>query len=96
MASLMEAAMLVCFGISWPMNVYRNYKAGTARGMSLAFILLIMFGYVAGITAKIITHNINYVLGVYILNLLIVGANIFVYIRNVRLDRKAGLVSHGC
>ena len=30
MAELLEAAMLVCFGLSWPLNAYKNYKAGTA------------------------------------------------------------------
>lgn len=88
MSGILETTMLVCFGISWPMNVYRNYKSGTAKGMSLGFILLIIFGYVAGISAKLITHNITYVLAVYVLNLLIVSVNVLVYMRNVRLDRQ--------
>ncbi len=89
MAHFLEAAMLVCFGFSWPMNVYKNYKAGTAKSMSIQFILLIITGYVAGITAKLWSHTINYVLAVYIINLAIVSVNVFVYIRNRRLDRLA-------
>ena len=88
MSSIFESVMLICFGLSWPLNVIKAYKARTAKGTSLPFILLIIIGYVAGITAKVITGQINYVLIVYLLNLLIVSLNIVVYIRNMTLDRK--------
>ena len=78
MPEILETLMLVCFGMSWPMNVYRNYKARSAKGMSLFFILLIISGYVAGIGAKILTHNFTYVLAVYALNLLFVSINLLV------------------
>ena len=48
--------MIVSFGASWPMNVIKSYKARTAKGKSLAFLLLILFGYVAGITSKLINE----------------------------------------
>lgn len=88
LAHLFEAAMLVCFGFSWPLNVIKAYKAGTAKGTSLPFIILIITGYLAGISAKIINGQFNYVLVVYFLNLAIVMSNVFVYIRNKALDRK--------
>ena len=86
---LFEAIMLICFGFSWPLNVIKAYKARTAKGTSLAFIFLIITGYVAGITAKFINHQFNYVLAVYFLNLAIVMMNVLVYIRNKGLDKKA-------
>ena len=86
---LFEALMLVCFGFSWPLNVIKAYKARTAKGTSLAFIFLIITGYIAGITAKFINHQFNYVLAVYFLNLAIVMMNVLVYIRNKGLDKKA-------
>ncbi len=89
LAHLLEAGMLVCFGFSWPLNVVKAYKARTAKGTSLAFIILIITGYIAGIAAKIINNQFNYVLGVYFLNLAIVSANVFVYLRNKSLDKKA-------
>ena len=89
MPEILETLMLVCFGMSWPMSVYRNYKARSARGMSLFFILLIISGYIAGIGAKILTHNFTYVLAVYVLNLLFVSVNLLVYVRNRRLDRTS-------
>ncbi len=87
MTQVLEAAMLICFGISWPLSVVKNIKAHSAKGMSPAFILLIMTGYVAGITAKVLSGAINYVLAVYILNLAIVSVNL--YFINRRYDREA-------
>ena len=88
MGSIFETIMLICFGLSWPLNVIKAYKARTAKGTSLPFILLIITGYIAGITAKLINGQTNYVLIVYLLNLAIVSLNVAVYIRNVSLDRK--------
>ena len=88
MESIFETVMLVCFGFSWPLNVIKAYKAKTAKGTSLPFILLIITGYIAGISAKLISGQINYVLIAYILNLAIVSLNVIVYFRNVSLDKK--------
>ena len=88
MSSVLETIMLVCFGFSWPLNLIKNYKAETAKGASLPFILLIITGYIAGICAKLISGNINYVLIAYILNLVMVSLNLVVYFRNVALDKK--------
>lgn len=88
LSHLFECGMLVCFGFSWPLNVIKAYKARTAKGSSLAFILLIITGYVAGITAKILNNQFNYVLAVYFINLAIVFTNVIVYFRNKALDRK--------
>ncbi|MBE6852996.1 MAG: hypothetical protein E7505_05920 [Ruminococcus sp.] len=86
MSQFLEMAMLICFGFSWPMSVYKNIKAKTAKSMSLQFILLIICGYIAGIAAKLYSHTINYVLAVYVINLLIVSANVVVYFKNRRYD----------
>ena len=88
MGSILETVMLVCFGFSWPLNVIKAHRAKTAKGTSLPFILLIIAGYIAGISAKLITGQINYVLIAYILNLSIVSLNVVVYFRNVSLDKK--------
>ena len=88
MGSILETVMLVCFGFSWPLNVIKAYRAKTAKGTSLPFILLIITGYIAGISAKIISGQINYVLIAYIFNLAIVSLNVIVYFRNVSLDKK--------
>ncbi len=89
MAELLESTMLICFGLSWPMNLAKNIKAKSARNMSLQFILLIIIGYIAGISAKIYNHRFNYVLVVYLLNLIVVSANVVVFFINHRYDRQA-------
>ena len=88
MGQILETIMLLCFGFSWPLNVIKAYKAKTTKGTSLPFIILIITGYVAGITAKVLTNQINYVLIAYILNLAIVSINVLVYLRNYTLDKK--------
>ena len=89
MTNFLEAFMLICFGLSWPLSLYKNIKAKPAKSMSLQFTLLIITGYIAGITAKIVNNNFNYVLVIYILNLIIVSANIVVYFINLRYDKRS-------
>lgn len=91
MSSIFETIMLVCFGLSWPINVMKAYKAKTAKGTSLPFILLIIFGYLAGITAKLLMPQTNYVLAVYLINLAVVFLNLLVYFRNKKLDKKQAI-----
>lgn len=88
MNSMLEATMLICFGLSWPINTMKAYKARSAKNMSLPFILLIIFGYIAGISAKLLIHQTNYVLVVYFINLAVVTLNLMVYFRNKRLDES--------
>ena len=89
MAEILETVMLLCFGFSWPVSLHKNLKARSAKGMSLQFILLILLGYVAGITAKLLNGNYTYVLVVYLFNLVMVSANLVTYFRNRALDKKS-------
>lgn len=96
MAEFFEILMIVSFGASWPMNVVKSFKARTAKGKSLGFLCLIFFGYIAGITSKLINDSYMasfaskwYVLFFYILNLVMVGIDLCLYIRNKRLDNEA-------
>ena len=89
MSSIFETIMLVCFGLSWPINVIKAYKARTAKTTSLPFILLIFTGYIAGISSKVVSGQMNYVFVVYLINLAIVLLNIVVYFRNVALDKNS-------
>ena len=90
MAEILEIIMIVNFGASWPMNVMKSYKARTTKGKSLAFLCLILFGYVCGITGKLMAPSFKwYVLFFYVLNLCMVSLDIAMYVRNYRLDKKA-------
>ena len=96
MSEILEIIMIVSFGISWPMNVIKSYKARTTKGKSLWFILLILFGYIAGITSKFVNEAYMadfaskwYVLFFYFLNFIMVFIDLCLYIRNRALDKKA-------
>ena len=87
---LMEIAMIVAFGCSWPMNVIKSYRARTAKGKSLPFLILILLGYICGITGKLIAPSFKwYVLFFYVLNFVMVSVDLAMYIRNCRLDKLA-------
>lgn len=88
-AEILEAVMLICFGLSWPMNAYKAYKARTAKGTSWQFLTLICAGYVCGIGAKLACGIVNWVLVVYFVNLVLLGVNWAVYFRNRRLDQAS-------
>lgn len=91
MSEIMETIMLICFGFSWPISIVKNWKAKSSKGMSLSFTLMIITGYIAGITAKIISANYSYVLVAYIINLAMVSVNVFIYFYNKNLDTKREL-----
>ena len=96
MSEILEIVMILSFGASWPLNVIKSYKARTTKGKSLAFLLLIFFGYIAGIASKFMNDAYMaefsqkwYVLFFYFLNITMVGIDLILYIRNYRLDKKA-------
>lgn len=85
-----EIVMLLCFGISWPINALKAYRARTAKGTSLPFLLLILSGYVGGVVSKLTNPNGFkwYVMFFYILNFCFVSLAVLVYFRNKRLDQE--------
>lgn len=88
MNDFFEALMLVCFGLSWPISLIKNIKAHTAKNMSFRFTLLIILGYLAGISAKLMSRTINYVFVIYIINLVVVCMNLVVYFVNKSYDKE--------
>ncbi|MBR5379167.1 MAG: hypothetical protein IK140_01385 [Clostridia bacterium] len=95
MSEILEIAMLVCFGASWPLNVIKSYKARTTKGKSLGFLILIIVGYIAGIVSKLLNESYMnsfsqkwYVLCFYVLNLAMVSTDLALYFRNRRIMQK--------
>ena len=94
-SEILEVIMIVSFGASWPMNVMKSWKARTTKGKSLAFLCLILFGYIAGITGKFLNPAYMaaisekwYVLFFYVLNFVMVATDLILYFRNKRLDAQ--------
>ena len=95
MAEILEIVMILSFGASWPLNVRKSFRARTTQGKSIAFLCLIFAGYIAGIASKLCNESYMasfaqkwYVLFFYVLNMIMVGVDIALYIRNYRLDRQ--------
>lgn len=96
-ASIMEMMMVVCFGISWPLNIVKAWKARTAKGSSVLFYFFIWIGYIFALIGKfiLIYHNAPqpwyetvhwYVMLFYFINIAMVSAGILIYYRNKMLD----------
>ena len=45
-AELLEAAMIISFGISWPLSIIRSYRSRSTKGKSIFFSCFIQFGYI--------------------------------------------------
>ena len=88
---LCEIAMLLCFGFSWPLSAIKSYRTRTTKGKSLPFLVLILLGYVAGITSKLLNPNGFkwYVMFFSVLNFCFVSIDFSLYFRNLCLDRQA-------
>lgn len=73
--------MLICFGVSWPVALIKTYTTKSVKGKSLLFLFLVFLGYIFGVIHKII-YNFDYVIWLYILNGLLVAADMtlwFIY-----------------
>lgn len=85
---VLEAGMLVCFGISWPFNIAKSLRSRTAKGKSVIYEILVVVGYFFGLAAKIILGDVNYVMIFYIVDILMVTTDIILTFRNRLLDRE--------
>ena len=84
MGEVFEMLMVLSFGLSWPISIVKTLKSKTAKGKSPVFIGLIVFGYICGITSKLLSKNITYVFAFYCLNLVMTSFDLCLnlYYRN--------------
>ena len=85
-AQLLEAVMVISFGLSWPISIRKSFISRTTKGKSLLFMIFIDIGYIAGICSKIIADNITYVFVFYVINFFMVLTDILLYFRNKKLE----------
>ena len=85
---LLEAVMLICFGIAWPLANLRMLRTGRAEGKGMAFTAIILCGYIAGALAKLAgatsAHTLPAVFWLYVLNTVSVAANLLLQWRLAR------------
>ena len=94
MENILEVLMVVCFGISWPINILKAWKAKSTKGSSVLFYFFIWIGYIFGLGSKYIKlmngmSTPGYVWFFYILNTVMVSAGILIYYRNLMFDKRA-------
>ena len=88
--SVLEALMLICFGISWPVSVIKALKTKIVIGKSPLFMSLVALGYMSGISHKIF-YSRDYLVILYIFNLSMILSDLYLYSRyNLRGIGKVG------
>ena len=87
MNGIYEVIMLLCFFAAWPMSVVKSYRARTTTGKKSR---ISDYDY-----CRLCCWNCEQVYErrrlcdyFYVINLLIVGVDLVLYFRNLRLDKK--------
>ena len=85
---IFEFIMLACFGLSWPISVYKSIKSKSTQGKSIVFIVAIIIGYISGIIGKIINDQLTYVLIIYCFNLIVVSVDLVLFFINRKREKE--------
>jgi uncharacterized membrane protein YhaH (DUF805 family) len=85
--SVFEAIMLACFGAAWPINIMKTVRNHSAKGKSGLFLLVLMIGYVAGITHKLL-YSRDIVMLLYCINLMMVSTDFILFLHFKRKESR--------
>ena len=58
-ATICETIMVICFGVSWPLAIYKSVKSKSAKGKSPYFTMAIITGYIAIIIGTIVVREFD-------------------------------------
>ncbi|MBD3344068.1 MAG: hypothetical protein GF401_03295 [Chitinivibrionales bacterium] len=81
---IFEVLMLICFGISWPISIFKALRTKEVRGKSWVFIAAVGFGYINGIIHKLV-NSFDWVIWLYVFNLIMVTTDLLLYFRYQKL-----------
>ncbi len=88
MTDLLEALMIFCFGLSWPISIRKSWTSRTAKGKSLFFEVFLLIGYIMLFAAGQGDGFLFYLSWFfYILNFVEISIDVALYFRNVKLDK---------
>lgn len=85
---IFEIIMLVCFACSWPVSIVKALKTKIVIGKSPFFMIIIIIGYIFGIIHKLVNEPGNWVVWLYVLNLVIVSCDLFLYFKYIEQNRR--------
>ena len=86
--SIFEIIMLICFGVSWPISIVKALRTHVVTGKSPLFMAVICIGYLSGIVHKIL-YAYDWVIFLYVFNLLMVLADLILYFRYASRTQQA-------
>ena len=87
MEKIFEFLMLILFGISWPVSIYKSYTTRAVGSKSIIFLFAIILGYASGIVNKFI-NGLDYVTAIYFFNMCMVIIDACLYFRNKKYEKK--------
>ena len=76
--SFFELGMIICFGIGWPVSVFKAIKTKDVSGKSPLFMIIILLGYLSGLTHKVV-YSWDIVILVYLFNTIMVALDLVLY-----------------
>jgi hypothetical protein len=88
--SVFEIIMLICFGLSWPISIYKSVRTKTVAGKSPLFMTIVILGYASGIIHKVL-YSYDWVIALYAANLMLVGVDMGVYFYYSRSARASAI-----
>ena len=85
-SQVLEAGMLVCFGVSWPIDILKTLRTRVTAGKSVGFMSMVFVGYCLGLAAKCILaaqpgRTLEPVTAMYALNATLVAVDIALYVK---------------
>ena len=92
-AKVLEAIMIILFGISWPFNLAKSIRSKSTKGKRLLFLILIDVGYLAGLTSKFFSETFVWstdwwIFVIYSINFTLVSTDLIVYFLNRGREKK--------
>jgi len=86
--SIFEIIMLLCFGLAWPLSIYKSYTSKSIEGKSILFLVVILVGYISGTIHKVLYAK-DMVIVLYIINGAMVIVDMLLYFRNKKLLKQS-------
>ena len=86
--SIFESIMLVCFGASWPISITKALRTKVVSGKSPLFMAVVCLGSASGVVHKAL-YSYDWVIALYVLNLLLVAFDLFLYYRYLPAQNTA-------
>jgi len=91
--SFFEAAMLVCFGVSWPVSIAKTLRTKAVAGKSPLFMTIVCLGYLSGVIHKTL-HSFDWIIALYGVNFVLVAIDLslyFLYSGRNEIERRDGV-----